>query len=107
MPHRYMINPHTGRRCIVGGPTHKRIMARQNRGMHGAGIPDILAGLLLKEVGVPLGRKAVKKLGRTPFVRKAVRKIRGRGVVVAGSGLKLAGQGQKKRRCKPVKIVFR
>lgn len=86
MPHKYFINPHTGRKCLVGGPTHRK--------MEGEGIPGLLAGLLLKEVGLPLAKKVVKK-------------IRGKGLAPAGSGLKLAGQGKKKirRRVRTARVL--
>ena len=91
MPHKYFINPRTGRKCKVGGPTHKKMMGR---GMHGKGIPELLAGLVLKEVGVPLARRAFKK-------------FRGKGLSPAGSGLKLAGQGKKKARRRKVQVARR
>ena len=127
----YFINPRTGRKCKVGGPTHRKLMRQGGRGL-----PSLVTGLLLKEVGLPLAKKLGKlaiPLAKKGFkiVKKGKKKyfgrghyprgkgyksknrmmmagtgMRGYGLTVAGGALKLAGQGKKKR-YHPQKFVFR
>ncbi len=106
----YFINPKTGRKCKVGGPTHVKLMKQG-----GKGLPSMLAGLLLKEVGIPLAKKGIaaykkrKHKGKGKQMMMAGTGHKGYGLSLPGAGLKLAGAGKRRKKKKtyhPKKFAF-
>lgn len=71
----YFINPQTGRKCKVGGPTHKKLLKTQQ----GKGLLGDLAKFLVTKVAAPMIKKhgasvakSVAKKHLLPFAKKKV-----------------------------------
>lgn len=103
----YFINPHTGRKCKVGGATHAKLLRAQG-GQAGNGIPAFLASLIVKPIlgalfgkSKPTLRKGAKAVGLDYLLAPLI----GKGY--AGKGIKLAGQGPRRRRRAPKRRAYR
>lgn len=98
----------TEQRRLVGAlPAHRMALLKKHCRaceMRGEGFTDILksAGKTLGAVAKEIGPTVLKEL-ILPLLKEKYINKKGKGLVPAGSGLKLAGQGKKKRKCKSKK----
>ena len=104
---KYFVNPYTGRKCLNGGVTHRKLLAAQG-GQAGKGIPAMLAGLIAKPIlgalfgkAKPTLRKAAKAAGLDYLLKPLIGRGYGKGAILSSGGaLKLSGQGPRRRRRK-------